>query len=112
MSEPLFEIVREFSEVSLPFLFNKPLIEGIIEKRDSRFTMQVSYNGESYNFHCPTTGRIGNFELEGRPCLLSHSNNPNRKTNFTVEAVSLNKPSDFQKTWIGINQTAANRYVC
>ena len=30
---------------------------------------------------------------------------------FTVEAVSLNRPEDTEKEWIGINQNAANRYV-
>lgn len=34
-----------------------------------------------------------------------------RKTPFTVEAVSLNRPEDTDKSWIGINQNAANRYV-
>ncbi len=95
----------------LPFIFENPLVEGIIEKRNSQFTIQVIYNNESYNCHCPTTGRIGNLDLTGIPCLLSPSTNSFRKTAFTVEAVSLNKPEDFEKSWIGINQNAVNRYV-
>ena len=110
-SRILFRKVSEFSPNVPPLLFDEPLQEGIIKRRDSRFTMQVIFNGEVINCHCPATGRIGNFELDGRPCLLSRSKNPNRKTEFTVEAISLNKPSDIQKAWIGINQTAANRYV-
>ena len=35
----------------------------------------------------------------------------NRKTPFTVEAVSLDRQEDEKKSWIGINQNAANRYV-
>lgn len=92
-----------------PFVFKTPLIEGIIEKRKSQFTMQVNYEGQSY--HCPTTGRVGNLDLTGRPCLLSSSADTSRKTAFTVEAISLNKPEDSEKSWIGINQSAANRYV-
>ena len=93
------------------YLFESPLVEGVIEKRKSQFTMIVTYQGESVNCHCPTTGRVGNLELSGRPCLLSESKDPTRKTRFTVEAVSLNRPGDTKKSWIGINQNAANRYV-
>lgn len=94
-----------------PLIFKNPLVEGIIEKRKSQFTMQVNCNGESYHCHCPTTGRVGNLDLAGRPCLLSQSSSSSRKTAFTVEAVSLNQPEDLAKSWIGINQNAANRYV-
>ena len=93
------------------FLFDVPLTEGVIQTRKSQFTMLVTINGGEMTCHCPTTGRIGNIELAGRPCLLSKSLDPARKTPFTVEAVSLNRPEDTDKTWIGINQNAANRYV-
>lgn len=93
------------------FSFIPILVEGIIIKRNSQFTISVLLNNVLYNAHCPTTGRIGNLDLSDRPCLLSKSNNPNRKTAYTVEAISLNQPEDQQKNWIGINQNAANRYV-
>lgn len=93
------------------FRFASQLVEGVIENRKSQFTMLVNYEGESVSCHCPTTGRIGNLEISGRPCLLSRSTDPNRKTPFTVEAVSLDRPEDQKKSWIGINQNAANRYV-
>ena len=73
--------------------------------------VDVSVNGETVQCHCPTTGRIGNIDLSGRPCLLSPSDNPKRKTRYTVEAISLGRPDDSNKRWIGINQNAANRYV-
>lgn len=94
-----------------PFVFEIPLVEGVIEKRKSQFTMMVTVDGTSTACHCPTTGRIGNLDVAGRPCLLSKSTDPNRKTPYTVEAVSLNRPEDSDKRWIGINQNAANRYV-
>lgn len=93
------------------YLFESPLIEGVIEKRKSQFTMQVTVDGESLSCHCPTTGRIGDLDIAGRPCLLSKSKDEKRKTPYTVEAVSLNRPEDEEKSWIGINQNAANRYV-
>lgn len=73
--------------------------------------MLVEVNGEVCSCHSPTTGRVGNIEFSGRPCLLSKSSDPNRKTPYTVEAISLNRPEDTEKLWIGINQNAANRYV-
>jgi sugar fermentation stimulation protein A len=73
--------------------------------------MVAKARGKDVTCHCPTTGRIGSIELGGRPCLLSKSSDPSRKTPYTVEAVSLNRPSDTDKSWIGINQNAANRYV-
>ena len=91
--------------------FPEPLTEGTIVKRTSIYTMDVAVNGETVQCHCPTTGRIGNIDLSGRPCLLSPSDNPKRKTGYTVEAISLRMPDDRDKEWIGINQNAANRYV-
>lgn len=92
--------------------FDKPLVEGVIEKRKSQFTMLVDVDGKTgVACHCPTTGRIGNLDIAGRPCLLSASDDPKRKTPYTVEAVSLARPQDKRKSWIGINQNAANRYV-
>lgn len=93
------------------FTFEYPLVEGIIQKRKSQFTMLIEIERECLSCHCPTTGRIGNIELNGRPCLLSKSSDLSRKTPYTVEAVSLNHPEDKEKSWIGINQNAANRYV-
>ncbi len=92
-------------------VFDIPLTEGIIQNRKSQFTMLVEVDNVVCSCHSPTTGRIGTIELNGRPCLLSKSVDANRKTPYTVEAISLNHPDDKVKTWIGINQNAANRYV-
>lgn len=93
------------------FIFELPLVGGVVMKRKSQFTMIVELNGKVYDCHCPTTGRIGNIDICGRPCLLSKSNDSNRKTPYTVEAISLSRPEDIYKLWIGINQNAVNRYV-
>lgn len=45
--------------------------------------------------------------LAGLPCLYSTSTNKARKTRYTVEAISLRQDG---RSWIGINQNAANRY--
>lgn len=91
--------------------FDFEFIEGKIKVRKSQFIIEVEVNDEIVPCHCPTTGRIGNIELGGRPCLLSKSQDKKRKTPYTVEAVSLNRTEDKNKEWIGINQNAVNRYV-
>lgn len=73
--------------------------------------MLADVGGVIERCHCPTTGRIGTFDIVGRPCLLSKSESSKRSTLYTIEAVSLNRPEDTIKSWIGINQNASNRYV-
>jgi sugar fermentation stimulation protein A len=87
-----------------PYTFNWPLEEGVIRKRKTQFTMIVVVNGRDVSCHCPATERIGDIDLAALPCLLSQSAVPARKTPYTVEAVSVNRPCDTRKSWIGINQ--------
>jgi sugar fermentation stimulation protein A len=68
--------------------------------------MLVRAEGRTLRCHCPTTGRLGDLKLSGVPCLYSSSESESRKTHHTVEAISTSAGSN----WIGINQTAANRY--
>ncbi|MGW0949257.1 DNA/RNA nuclease SfsA [Streptomyces sp. NPDC002623] len=91
--------------------FAEPLAQATIVRRRNRFVIDVDVEGAEVACHCPTTGRIGNLVLDGLPCLLSSSTNAARKTPYTVEAVSVDAPQGRALTWIGINQTAANRYV-
>lgn len=94
-----------------PYVFPKPLREGIILARPNRFIMDVRLDGATARRHCPVVSRIGNLDLMGRPCLISESNSKGRKTPFTVEAFSFDQPDAATKRWIGINQTASNRYI-
>ncbi|MFI1735786.1 DNA/RNA nuclease SfsA [Streptomyces acidicola] len=91
--------------------FPEPLAQATIIRRPNRFIIDVQVEDMAVACHCPTTGRIGNLVLDGLPCLLSRSHSSARKTPYTVEAVSVDPPGTPDPTWIGINQTAANRYV-
>lgn len=51
--------------------------------------MAVDFGGEELVFHCPTTGRVGNIDVAGRPCLVSLALGGGHKTAGTVEAVLL-----------------------
>lgn len=88
------------------FRFPEPLREGTVVSRPNRFIMLVKSDGLTLRCHCPTTGRLGDLELVGLPCLFSVASPGPRKTGYTVEAISTTGGRD----WIGINQTAANRY--
>ncbi len=92
--------------MSRPYRFARPLKLGHIVSRPNRFIMFVKGDGKTLRCHCPTTGRLGDLKLQGLPCLYSTASGAKRKTSHTVEAIS----TDQGKTWIGINQTAANRY--
>lgn len=94
-------------EATQVFRFPEQLKEGKIVSRPNRFIMLVRAGGKTLRCHCPTTGRLGDLKLEGLPCLYSTSVKPSRKTAHTVEAVST---SPLKRTWVGINQTAVNRY--
>lgn len=69
--------------------------------------MIVMGNEGTIRCHCPTTGRLGDLDLKGLPCMYSTSGDPRRKTAGTVEAISTSPKAD---AWVGINQNAANRY--
>jgi sugar fermentation stimulation protein A len=98
-------------EIKNAYVFETPLIEGLIRRRRNRFIMEVEVNGIMLDCHCPTTERIGNIVFHDIPCLLSKSKDTTRRTPYTVEAISLDLLSDNNKSWIGIDQNAANRYV-
>lgn len=89
------------------FLFEKPLIEGIMLKRKSQFTALVDINGEELIAHIPTTNRIGDVENKDLPCLLSFHDDPKRKLKYDIEAVLLSDDDN----WIGIDQILSNRLV-
>ncbi|MGE0792722.1 MAG: DNA/RNA nuclease SfsA [Candidatus Woesearchaeota archaeon] len=87
-------------------LFEEELIPGLIKSRPNRFIMFVEINHKLEKCHCPSTGKIGNIEFKDIPCLLSESNNKERKTKYTVEAIN-----PIKNIWVGINQTKANNYL-
>jgi sugar fermentation stimulation protein A len=73
--------------------------------------MAVRAGGRTLRCHCPTTGRLGEIRVADIPCLFSRADGDSRKTEGTVEAISVDPPGRKRRSWVGINQTAANRYV-
>jgi sugar fermentation stimulation protein A len=91
------------------YRFASPLRRGIVVSRPNRFIMFVKAGRKELRCHCPTTGRLGDLEVAGLPCLYSTSDSTRRKTGYTVEAISTSPGR--AESWVGINQTAANRYL-
>ena len=91
--------------------FDKPLLHATIKSRINRFIFIVEFDGELVEAHCPSGGTIASIprkDFKQIPCLMSdHEDKPNRRTRYTVEAISL----DNGHTYMGINQTASNHYV-
>ena len=91
--------------------FDKPLLKALVKERINRFIFIVELNGELVEAHCPSGGTIAGIPrklMTQLPCLISdHGENTNRRTRYTVEAISL----DNGRTYIGINLTASNHYV-
>ena len=93
------------------YRFPERLEEGVILARPNRFIMTVRSEGRTLRSHCPSTVRLGDLKVSDIPCLFSRAADPSRKTEATVEAISLDPPDTRRKSWVGINQTAANRYI-
>jgi sugar fermentation stimulation protein A len=73
--------------------------------------MYLKTDSGTMRAHCPTTGRQGDAIIANIPCLYQPANKDGRKTKATVQAISFDSATKKRKSWIGINQVEANRYV-
>jgi sugar fermentation stimulation protein A len=63
------------------------MIEGIFKKRPNRFIAHVEINGQEELCHVKNTGRLGELLLPDAKVYVSHHDNPNRKTKYSLIAV-------------------------
>jgi len=93
------------------FLFEVPLLEARVLKRPNRFIVLAEVNGEQVEVHCPTTGSVGGWLLDGLNCLISGPYpTSQRRTAYTLEALEV-PLANGAKSYVGVNQNQANRYV-
>ena len=84
-------------------IFEKPLITGKLIKRYKRFLADVELeDGSVITAHCTNSGSMRSCIEEGAPVMLTHHNDPKRKTQYTWEMIYLNG------AWIGINTSVPN----
>ena len=83
-----------------------PLVNGWILDRYKRFFADVELeDGRRVTAHVPNTGRMTGCWSPGAPVQLSHSDNPRRKLEWTLERV------DMGAGWIGVNTHRVNAVV-
>ncbi|MBO9666161.1 MAG: DNA/RNA nuclease SfsA [Bdellovibrio sp.] len=86
--------------------FTRKLHEGIFLKRYKRFFADVEFQGQTVVAHVPNTGSMKGVNTTGMACLISESDNPERKLKFTLEMVKAPTGS-----WVGVNTATPNTVV-
>lgn len=83
--------------------FCSPLEEGRFLRRYKRFFADVDLAGQVTVAHVPNTGSLKSCLFEGAPCMVSRSNNPNRKLKATLHFVKA------PTSWVGVDTSLPNR---
>ncbi|WP_413558492.1 DNA/RNA nuclease SfsA [Bdellovibrio sp. HCB209] len=86
--------------------YSRKLLEGTFLKRYKRFFADVEYQGQTVVAHVPNTGSMKSVNNPGQLCLISESDNPERKLKFTLEMIKA--PSG---SWVGVNTSTPNTVV-
>jgi len=87
-------------------IFEQTLIPGKLIKRYKRFLADIELEScEIITTFCPNTGSMKSCMMPGWKVMLSKSDNPNRKHQYTWEMVHN------EKCWIGINTMLPNIIV-
>lgn len=85
--------------------FREPLREGKFIKRYKRFFADVMVDGETIVAHVPNTGSLKTCLFDGAPCIVSETNNPERKLKATLHFIQT------PTSWVGVNTTLPNLLV-
>lgn len=85
--------------------FEKPLSQGIFQKRYKRFFTDIEFEGEIITAHCPNTGSMMGLKDPGQDCLFSTTDDPKRKLKHTLQMVKASK------SWVGVNTALPNKLV-
>lgn len=65
----------------------KNMVTGIFIKRINRFIAEVDIDGRIEKVHVKNTGRCKELLIKGQLCYLEASDNPNRKTKFSLISI-------------------------
>jgi sugar fermentation stimulation protein A len=86
--------------------YSKKLHQGVFLKRYKRFFADVDFQGQTVVAHVPNTGSMKSVNNPGQLCLISESDNPDRKLKFTLEMIQA--PTG---AWVGVNTSTPNSIV-
>lgn len=84
-------------------LFEKPLISGTFLKRYKRFFADVKIGKDTVVAHVPNTGSMKGCNTPNSLCLLSKSDDPKRKLQYTFQMIEIDG------TWVGVNTANPNK---
>ena len=86
--------------------FHPELLPGTLLRRYKRFLADVALDdGRRVTVHCANPGSMLNVAVQGRPVLLSDSENAARKLRYTWEMIHLGR------SWVGVNTALPNALV-
>ena len=80
-------------------------LRGKFVKRINRFVAIVSIDGQEENVHVKNTGRLKELLIPGAEVILEVSDNPNRKTKYSLIAARK------QDRWVNIDSQVPNAVV-
>jgi len=86
-------------------IFMSEYIKAIFRNRPNRFIAEVEINGKMFVAHVPNTGRCRELLVDGAIVYLLPSNNPKRKTKFSLHFVENND------ALVSIHSLQANKIV-
>jgi sugar fermentation stimulation protein A len=86
--------------------FSKPHHKATLVKRYKRFLADVVLeDGTELTVHCANSGAMTACKEPGRPIIISDSQNPKRKLQYTWEMIQMGR------TWVGVNTANPNQAV-
>jgi sugar fermentation stimulation protein A len=78
------------------------MVQGILERKVNRFIAEVFINGTKEQVHIKNTGRLKELLVPGAKVLLERSENPKRKTKYSLISAEKNGH------WVNIDSQAPN----
>src|SRR5690625_3239755 len=81
------------------------MVHGRLDRRVNRFIAEVFIGEIKEQVHVKNTGRLKELLLPGADVLLEYSDNPNRKTKYSLIAAAKNG------RWVNIDSQAPNTVV-
>lgn len=91
----------------MDYIYLYPSLEtGVLIKRYKRFLADVElHDGRKVTAFCPNSGSMMGLVEPGTPAMLSESDNPGRKTRYTLELL---RPD---RHWVGVNTHLTNDFA-
>ena len=85
--------------------FKERLLQGTLIKRYKRFFVDIKYKNKIITAHCPNSGSMMGLLNIGNIVWFSKANNPNRKLNYTLQLIQIDKKL------VGINTHLTNKII-